>query len=284
MTLFLRSRAADRPIRVRRALRDPKVRRSGCANHRGSPARRSRRAHILPRTMLHHSRLKLLTATEERELARRIEKGDLVAKEQFLLANIGLVGVAVHRVAPSVTSMEATDLVQEGVIGLMRAVEKFDWRKGHRFSTYASPWISQALQRALIDRGPLIRIPDNVAQRQRRLLRQQRKLSPALGREPTFEELLDATRPHRATGSAGNADARGPTVLTRHCSVTMNERSARLLRPKLIPLRTSCYCGIRQRSCCAQSTLSGLTKGRLSDSVSESPTMVQTRRKPWQRP
>jgi RNA polymerase primary sigma factor len=85
--------------------------------------------------------------------------------------------------------MEPADLLQDGVIGLIRAVEKFDWRRGNKFSTYAVPWIRQALQRAVIDRGPLIRIPDNVAQRQQVLARRRARLRGELGRDPTSDEV-----------------------------------------------------------------------------------------------
>jgi RNA polymerase primary sigma factor len=136
-------------------------------------------------------RYELLTPAEEVELAKRIERGDLEAKERLVNSNLRLV-VSIARKYQGIGDLCLLDLIQEGVIGLIRAAEKFDWRKGFRFSTYATLWIRQAIQRGLADRGRAIRLPVNVAQRERRVATVERQLSTRLGREPTAEEIAEA--------------------------------------------------------------------------------------------
>jgi RNA polymerase primary sigma factor len=133
-------------------------------------------------------RHELLTGDEELELARRIERGDLAAKERLINSNLRLV-VSNARRYQGQGDMCFLDLIQEGMLGLIRAAEKFDWRKGFRFSTYATLWIRQALQRGVADRGRSIRLPVNVAQREWKIARVERELSTKLGREPTVEEI-----------------------------------------------------------------------------------------------
>src|SRR3954447_13846194 len=133
-------------------------------------------------------RHRLLRPEEEVELAKRIERGDLAAKDRMINANLRLV-VSLARKYQGVGELALLDLIQEGILGLIRAVEKFDWRKGFRFSTYATLWIRQAIQRGLADRGRMIRLPVNVAQRERRVAKAERLLAAELGREPTLEEV-----------------------------------------------------------------------------------------------
>jgi RNA polymerase primary sigma factor len=129
----------------------------------------------------------LLTAAEEVELAKRIERGDLEAKERMINSNLRLVVSQARRYQGHGLSME--DLVQEGMLGLIRAVEKFDWRRGFKFSTYGTLWIRQAIQRGLQNHGRTIRVPVHVAQRQVKVRKLESELSARLQREPTDEEI-----------------------------------------------------------------------------------------------
>src|SRR3954466_9590471 len=136
-------------------------------------------------------KVSLLTADEEKELAQRIERGDLEAKEHLIAANLRLV-VSVAKKYQGAGDLCLLDLIQEGVLGLIRASEKFDYRKGFKFSTYATLWIRQAIQRGPADRGRTIPLPSNVAQRERQISAASRRLNVELGREPTVEEVADA--------------------------------------------------------------------------------------------
>src|SRR5438876_10651974 len=132
----------------------------------------------------------LLTAAEEVELAQRIEKGDMAAKDRMINSNLRLV-VSVARKYQG-HGLSLGDLVQEGMLGLIRAAEKFDWRKGFRFSTYATLWIRQAIQRGLENTSRTIRLPVHVAQRSRKVGRIERELTTRLGHEPSDEEIASA--------------------------------------------------------------------------------------------
>ena len=136
-------------------------------------------------------RHRLLLPAEELELSRRIERGDLRAKEQLTTHNLKLV-VSIARRYQGLSELCLLDLIQEGMLGLIRAVEKFDHRKGFRFSTYATLWIRQAIQRGIADKGRTIRLPVHVAQRERKIATTERQLSLSLGREPTPEEIAKA--------------------------------------------------------------------------------------------
>jgi RNA polymerase primary sigma factor len=136
-------------------------------------------------------RFPLLTAAEEVALAKRVERGDRTAKERMVNANLRLVVSIAKRYQGH--DVPLLDLVQDGVIGLNRAVEKFDWRKGYKFSTYATWWIRQACQRAVANQSSTIRVPVHVQERQVKLRRASQKLEAQLGREATAEELATAT-------------------------------------------------------------------------------------------
>jgi RNA polymerase primary sigma factor len=136
-------------------------------------------------------RYELLTAAEEVELAKRIERGDRAAKEQMINCNLRLV-ISIARRYQGL-GVPLLDLIQEGVIGLNRAVEKFDWRRGFKFSTYATWWIRQACQRAISNSSATIRIPTHVHERRIRLARARQRLETERGVEPTAEELAKAT-------------------------------------------------------------------------------------------
>jgi RNA polymerase primary sigma factor len=132
----------------------------------------------------------LLSAEEEVELAKRIERGDPEAKERMINSNLRLVVSLAKKYQGS--ELPLLDLIQEGIFGLIRAAEKFDWRKGYKFSTYATFWIRQAIQRGVENRSRTIRIPVHIGQRERKIGRVQRELATELGRDPTDEELAKA--------------------------------------------------------------------------------------------
>src|SRR3954447_19299815 len=137
------------------------------------------------------ARHRLLTATEEIELAKRIERGDQVAKDRMVSSNLRLVvSIAKHYQGQQISLL---DLIQEGVLGLIRAAEKFDHRRGFKFSTYATWWIRQAIERGIANKARTIRVPVHILQRERKILRAEATLAARLGYQPTDEELAEET-------------------------------------------------------------------------------------------
>ena len=137
------------------------------------------------------AKTKLLTASEEIDLAKRIERGDLLAKDRMVQANLRLVVSIAKRYRNQ--GLDFMELIQEGSIGLVRPVEKFDHRKGFKFSTYATWWIRQAISRALADKSRTIRIPIHINQVLQKLDGAQRKLEATGDRDPTFAEIAAAS-------------------------------------------------------------------------------------------
>jgi RNA polymerase primary sigma factor len=170
------------------------------ANIERAPAKRVRRtaqAHLSPETttdamqlfLKDIGRVRLLTAQEEVALAKRIERGSLDAKQQMVEANLRLV-VSIAKNYRN-QGLPFLDLIQEGTIGLVRAAEKFDYRRGFKFSTYATWWIRQAVARALADKARTIRIPVHIVEKINKIARAERSLVTTLGREPTPEEVAE---------------------------------------------------------------------------------------------
>ena len=173
----------------------------------------------------------LLSAAEEVELAKRIESGDVEAKNRMINSNLRLVVSIAKKYQGHGLSL--LDLIQEGVIGLIRAVEKFDWRRGYKFSTYATWWIRQAVQRGVANKSRTIRIPVHIADREQKIGRAERELMAKLGRPPTDEEISEASKislKHLREVRAGGAGRDEPRQARRRRQRRLDRRSDRRRR------------------------------------------------------
>jgi RNA polymerase primary sigma factor len=138
------------------------------------------------------SRFPLLSAGEEIELAKRLERGDKGAKDRMINSNLRLVVSIARRYRSS--QLGLLDVIQEGILGLIRATEKFDWRRGHKFSTYAVWWIREAIERGIANRARLIRMPVYMVERERKVRHLERTLTAELGRQPRDDEIALAAK------------------------------------------------------------------------------------------
>jgi RNA polymerase primary sigma factor len=153
----------------------------------------------------------LLTAAQEVKLTKLVERGDAGAKQTMIESNLRLVVSIAKRYRHQ--GLPFLDLIQEGTLGLMRAVDKFDWRRGYKFSTYASWWISQAVARGLADKASTIRMPMHMVQRRQQLDRAERMLAVELGRKPTLQEMAERAGLPLRQALAVEAAARASTSL-----------------------------------------------------------------------